>query len=162
MRIWYWKLEEDSSLINYEIIFCFFLKLKIKTFPSPSTNPTKLIMRRDWVDIEQYQIIYIYIGIWTPLWISQHPPSVTSTSLLRLQQHPSEISSKAKACRTRDKLGVLKYTNLKNLLSSSSAFDIYKNDPNRETFDVGYQAWNERFLKLFQKLKFWCSSTRRH
>jgi hypothetical protein len=51
---------------------------------------------------------------------------------------------------------------LRSLLSSSSALNFCKYDSNRAISDVVYQIWSESFLKLFQKLRFWCSSTNEH
>jgi hypothetical protein len=48
---------------------------------------------------------------------------------------------------TRNALEVLQHKSFVDLLSWSSAFELYKYDSKRAIFDVDYQVWNESFLK---------------
>jgi hypothetical protein len=83
----------------------------------------------------------------THLRLSQHLSPVRATPSVR-------VSSKDIAYCTRDKLNSWFQINLRNLLSWSNAFDIYKYDSKRAIFDVDYRVWNKSFLQLFKSWTF--------
>ncbi len=87
-----------------------------------------------------YTYTFYFLYSYTLSFIDIHPNFYTSTPLL------IKVARRHARC-TRNKLAVLQHKTFINLLSWSSAFDIYKHDSNRAIFDVGYQAWNENFFK---------------
>jgi hypothetical protein len=97
--------------------------------------------------------------ILTFIWLAWHHASVTLTPANQIRKELSKDFAVILACCTHNKLEILQQENFVELLSWSSAFDTCKHDPNRALFDVGYQAWNESFLQLFQELNFWCSAS---
>ncbi len=99
------------------------------------------------------QHLFEYLN--TSLRLCQHPSSNTATPLTEKVRREHYLFT----CCTRSKQITCFQKKLRSLISWSSAFDTCKNDSNRTTFHVYYQVWNESFLKLFQKLRFWCSST---
>ncbi len=111
-----------------------------------------------------FQGFIISLGFW---YIDTHTvrltsASVTMTSASQIRKEFSVEQKSLHHCCTRNAFEVLQHKSFVSLLSWSSAFDFYKYDSKRAIFDVGYQVWNESFLKLFQKLRFWCSSAIGH
>jgi hypothetical protein len=89
----------------------------------------------------------------TPAPVKLTPAPVRLTPASQIRKKVARSSTILHAHCTRNALEVLQHKSFVGLLSWSSAFDPYKNDSNRAIFDVGYQVWNESFLKLFQKFK---------
>jgi hypothetical protein len=90
----------------------------------------------------------------TMLRLRWHHAPVTLTLANQIRTKVARSSLILHARCTRNALKVLQHKSFVDLLSWSSAFDLYKDDPKRAIFDVGYQAWNESFLKLFEILMF--------
>jgi hypothetical protein len=82
-----------------------------------------------------------------------------STSLFEYSNIPDRKNRNKYTCCTRSKQITWFQKKLRSLLSWSRTFEPCKYDSSRAIFDVDYQVWNQSFLKLFQKLRFWCSST---
>ncbi len=115
-----------------------------------------------WRDNACFRIFFRVLIDWHHPLIHWHhsPDALTPASQIRKELFVKQKSLHHSHARcTHNALKVLQNKNIVDLLSWSSAFDPCKNDPNRAIFDVGYQVWNESFLKLFW---FWCSSASGH
>jgi hypothetical protein len=143
--IWRW-------IILIELIWCFNHYQKIRSLSKHAISSSNWRFN-DFILGENRE---------TPLWIHKH--------ISQIQKHSAsarDAVSKSEAIHisarcTRNRLIVLQHTKLRSLLNLSNALYFCKYDSNRAIFDVAYQIWSESFLKLFQKLRFWCSSTNEH
>ncbi len=89
----------------------------------------------------------------TPAPVRLTPAPVRLTPASQIRKKVARSSTILHAHCTRNALEVLQHKSFVDLLSWSSAFDLYKYDSKRAIFDVDYQVWKKSFLKLFQKFK---------